>query len=313
MIVSINYQHLFDFNREWNFPLISDSGARSHADYRQKGMLSAIGIAYAVRVSTNFSLGLTFNIWDDGLTRNRWEQHTFQESTGNDNGQAFMEESHYIDRYSLRGYNANLGFLWHINDRLTIGGVLKTPFKADVEHEYGIEASIRYPESPDAYSETSYSVAEEADLEMPISYGIGFAYRFSDMLTVSLDVYRTEWDNFVFTDSKGNSSSLITAGPADEVEPTHQVRMGAEYLFISPKYRIPIRAGLFYDPAPAQVYPDDFLGITIGAGIGMGPFVFDMACQYRFGEDAGTSVLKNWGFSQDVEEVMVYSSVIVRF
>jgi len=212
MIVSINYQHLFDFNREWNFPLISDSGARSHADYRQKGMLSAIGIAYAVRVSTNFSLGLTFNIWDDGLTRNRWEQHTFQESTGNDNGQAFMEESHYIDRYSLRGYNANLGFLWHINDRLTIGGVLKTPFKADVEHEYGIEASIRYPESPDAYSETSYSVAEEADLEMPISYGIGFAYRFSDMLTVSLDVYRTEWDNFVFTDSKGNSSSLITAG-----------------------------------------------------------------------------------------------------
>jgi len=49
------------------------------------------------------------------------------------------------------------------------------------------------------------------------------------------------------------------------------------------------------------------------AGIGMGPFVFDMACQYRFGEEAGTSVLKNWGFSQDVAEFMVYSSVIVRF
>jgi len=97
------------------------------------------------------------------------------------------------------------------------------------------------------------------------------------------------------------------------IDPTHQVRMGAEYLFITPNYVIPLRGGIFYDPAPAEGSPDDFYGLSLGSGIAKGRFIFDIAYQYRFGNDVGTSIMKNLNFSQDVDEHTIYSSVIIHF
>jgi len=150
---------------------------------------------------------------------------------------------------------------------------------------------------------------------MPMSYGIGLAYRFSDQFTASLDIYRTEWGDFILTDSKGNDTSPITGQPTSEsdIGPTHQVRIGGEYLFIKPKHVIPLRGGAFYDPAPAEGSPDDYFGFSLGSGIAYGRFVFDIAYQYRFGNNVGTSILKNLDFSQDVEERTIYSSVIIHF
>jgi len=89
--------------------------------------------------------------------------------------------------------------------------------------------------------------------------------------------------------------------------------MGAEYLFVKPKYAIPVRCGLFYDPAPARGSPDDFFDFSIGSGIAIGRFVFDMAYQYRFGNNVGASMLGKWAFSQHVAEHTVYSSLIIHF
>ena len=89
--------------------------------------------------------------------------------------------------------------------------------------------------------------------------------------------------------------------------------MGIEYLLITTKYVIPLRAGIFFDPAPAEGRPDDFYGLSIGSGIAKGRFVFDIAYQYRFGNNVGTSILQDLDFSQDVKEHTVYSSVIFHF
>ena len=150
---------------------------------------------------------------------------------------------------------------------------------------------------------------------MPKSYGIGLAYRFSDNLTASLDLYRTEWDDFELKDSEGNKTSPISGKPSSEsdVDPTYQVRMGAEYLFIQPKYVIPLRGGLFYDPAPAEGSPDDYYGFSVGSGISIGRFIFDIAYQYRFGNNVGESILPDRDLSQDVKEHTVYSSIIIHF
>jgi len=148
-----------------------------------------------------------------------------------------------------------------------------------------------------------------------MSYGIGLAYRFSDQLTVSADVYRTEWDDFILKDSQGNKTSPISGRPESEsdVDPTYQVRMGGEYLFIMPKYVIPLRGGMFYDPAPAEGSPDDFFGLSVGSGVAVNPFAFDIAYQYRFGRDVGEHILEGFDFSQDVDEHTVYASVIFYF
>ena len=51
MIVSINYQNLYDLTREWNFPLNTSEGALNvsqRIDYENQGTLSAYGLLRSV-------------------------------------------------------------------------------------------------------------------------------------------------------------------------------------------------------------------------------------------------------------------------
>jgi long-subunit fatty acid transport protein len=318
MIVSVNYQNLYDFNREWNFPLIQESDrlkTGQNVAFKQEGSLSALGLAYCMQITPTFSFGFTLNFWEDGIYENKWEQTTRQTGSGTFVGNPFTFESLSHDQYSFSGFNVNLGALWNVSSRVTLGAVLKTPFKADLRHESAFSYSIDFPEYPSANSSASSAYIEDEHLDMPMSYGIGVSYRFSDRFTASADLYRTEWDDFVLTDAEGNETSPITGRPVGEsnISPTHQIRIGAEYLFIKPEYVIPIRGGIFYDPAPAEGSPDNYFGFSLGGGIAYGRFIFDIAYQYRFGHDVGTSMLRSMGFSQDVSEHTVYSSIIVHF
>ncbi len=126
-----------------------------------------------------------------------------------------------------------------------------------------------------------------------------------------------EWQDYILKDSVGDKTSPITGLPSSDsnIKPTHQVRIGAEYLFIISDWRtvIPMRAGAFYDPSPSDESPDDYYGLSIGTGIAMGEFILDFAYVYRFGKDVGSSIVQEYDFSQDVHEHMVYSSLIVHF
>jgi long-subunit fatty acid transport protein len=150
---------------------------------------------------------------------------------------------------------------------------------------------------------------------MPMSYGIGLSYRFSDTLTVSADVHRTHWDQFTHTSSEGDETSPISGLPKDDsdIDATHQFRLGAEYLVIKPKYVVPVRWGFFYDPAPAEGGNDDFFGLTAGSGIGFHRFSWDFAYQYRFGRNTGSSILKGLEFAEDQQDHTLFTSVIFYF
>jgi len=317
MVVSLNYQNLYDFTRKWNFS-ITGNDAENHLDFQSEGNLSALGLAYCVQATPRLSLGVTFNFWEDSIADNEWETKQSQWGSGTDpaSGNKFIEEFQSVDKYSFSGFNLNLGMMWNVNSRLTVGAVLKTPFEADLTHEHTSRKYTQFPDLPSRNDrEDKNQVTENATMDMPVSYGVGVAYRFSDAFSASLDVYRTEWGDLKLTDSDGSEICPVTAEPFGEsdVDPTHQVRIGAEYILIKPRYAVPIRAGIFYDPAPARGSPDDFYGFSIGSGIGLKRFVFDIAYQYRFGDDVGSSVMREWGFSQDVEEHTVYSSVIIHF
>lgn len=318
MIVSLNYQNLYDFRRKWRFPLRQQSPALSldrHIDYSQNGNLSAIGLAYCLQVTPRVSAGITLNIWEDWFGQNRWEQKTREQGSGRFVGNDFVFESRSRDDYRFSGFNANLGMLWNITDQVTLGAVLKTPFTADLRHHSRFSSSIHFPGFPAADSTISTSFTEPERLQMPMSYGIGLAYRFSDQFTVAGDIYRTEWQDFELKDSHGNKTSPITGRVSSDsdIDPTHQVRFGAEYLLMYPTYVIPLRAGVFYDPAPAEGSPDKYYGFSLGTGLARGRFVFDIAYQYRFGRDVGESILQNLDFSQDIDEHTVYASMIVHF
>jgi long-subunit fatty acid transport protein len=318
MVVSLNHQYLFDFSREWNFPLFQSSAGLSinqSVDFDQKGDLSALGIAYAIQLTPRLSFGFTLNMWDDWFGGNEWKQTISQRGTGTFVGSPFIFHSASHDRFTFSGFNANLGLLWFITPKLTLGAVLKTPFTADVERESTFSSAIRFPTVAGADTVISSATSEDLELDMPMVSGIGLAYRFSDQLTVSADITRTEWDDFLFEDSLGNEFSPISGLPKDEsdIDPTHQFRIGAEFLFIQQHYVIPLRGGFFYDPAPAEGSPDDFFGISLGSGFARGRFVFDLAYQYRFGSNVGSSILQDLDFSQDVDEHSIFASIIVHF
>jgi len=211
--------------------------------------------------------------------------------------------------------NANFGMLLHLNRNLNVGAVLKTPFEADIKHTYTLDGTITFPDLDGFDTVVSDYYSESGKLTMPLSYGIGIAYRFSDAFTLSFDMFRTEWDMYIYTDADGDKFSPITGKPKSEsdVDPTNQLRMGAEYLIITDNLVVPIRGGIFMDPAPSQGRPDDYYGVSFGSGITKGRFALDAAYQYRFGRDVGASGKEEWDFSQDVDEHTIYISMIIYF
>nr|WP_319494215.1 outer membrane protein transport protein [uncultured Desulfobacter sp.] len=324
MVVSINYQQLYDFTRKVSYQYeyktvgyysgtsipFGDIYYDTLGSYRQSGSLSAVGIAYGFEIiPRHLSVGITVNIWDDNLTENSWEQTQTGSSVGSYLG-FILDEYNYMTRHNFffKGLNYNLGLLWRSKDKkFSLGAVYKSPFTADLKHEFKGQNT--------GYEDTHMSMEE--NLEMPMSYGIGAAYRFSDRFTLSADVYRTHWEQFILKQEDGTKTSAVTAKPEEQsdVDPTCQVRLGAEYLLINRNkhYVIPLRMGLFYDPSPADNNPDDYYGISIGTGFAKEKFVFDIAAQYRFGRDVGSSVFPDYSFSQDVDEFRVYSSIILHW
>lgn len=319
MVVAVNYQRLYDFElhlayrfvetQPLNAPFVSLT-TTSDRVYTQDGYLGALGLAWAVQATPRLSFGLTLNVWTEGLGwNNGWKEtyraHDVDVFTDTFGGTTtVVTNPHIEDQYSgFEGVNANLGVLWNLLPSLTLGAVVKLPFTADVEHR-------------ETRADLGTVRTETAEIDMPLSYGIGVAWRASDAFSVDLDVYRTRWSDYVFTDGKGVRFNPVTGNFDDQsdVEDTTQVRLGMEYLIIRPdsKLIVPLRAGLFYDPEPAEGKVKDFYGVSVGSGVGYGRFIFDVAYQVRWGDDVDSANLIG-ASKADIRQHLVLCSFILHF
>ncbi|MDM8540550.1 hypothetical protein QUF90_05630 [Desulfococcaceae bacterium HSG9] len=248
MIVSLNYQRLYDFTRKLSYKFnaqptdiegnpIPNFYTFDDINQQQSGSLSAIGLAYGFEIIPRIlSFGFTWNIWDDDLCNNKWEQK-YGGSTVVKMGDISVGGYSYSTRhkFTFDGHNFNLGVLWRSRDsKLSLGAVFKSQFTADLKHEFHGEQTGYEPND----------IITDDKIKMPMSYGMGIAYRFSDSFTVAGDIYRTHWEDFIIEEDGGIERSAVTAKPIDEsdVDPTVQLRIGAEYLFIdkTADYVIPL-------------------------------------------------------------------------
>lgn len=311
MVISLTYQQLYDMNRKWRFTLDKPlTGMTDNWTFRQTGDLSALGVSYCIQLLPELSLGVTLNLWDDDITPNKWEKKYSAISAA---GGMSLFRFNSEERHSFSGLNANIGVLWYISYKLSLGAVLKTPFRADVTYR-SRETQIYESEPEDMIISMPEKIRNDK-LQMPMSYGIGLVYKFSDHFFMSADVYRTEWNDFIYQEEDGTERSPLTGKLINDsdISPTHQIRLGAEYRIMNKKkgYIIPLRAGVFYDPAPNEGNPDDFYGFSLGSGFTLNDrFSADIAYQYRLGNDAGKYMLENLGFSEDADEHKIYFSVI---
>jgi len=311
MAFSMSYQNLYDMTREWDFwdnqQIMQGVDQSDHWNYRQKGGLNAVSLAYGVQVNTQLTLGFTLNFWDNSLSENKWEQTYLNKGKLIHPGGVDTWVDRQTESYTFKGKNVNLGFMYRFNSRWYMGGVLKTPFSADIDYQKNgvyTDASGSYPEDP---------IHKSYDLDMPLSYGLGLMVHPTDRFRLSLDTYCTRWDKFIQTDENGDERFPLTNDLMDtiDISPTYQFRVGIEYLWAYKDYIIPVRSGIFYDPAPSHVNPDDFWGITFGTGVTKNHcYSIDIAYQYRYGNEIQTVDLGHLGFSQDVHEHSLYLSVI---
>jgi len=309
--ISMNYQHLFAFQRNWDFSYQQLSPNDSIYRVNQKGQLSAIGFAVCFQLIPELAFGLTLNFWEDWLGQNGWEQSVYEKgSLYLKEGTIIPYEASIYSKYNFQGMNINLGLLWDITDNFNLGVVVKTPFSADLDH-----TTIFHSIEPTLHQSPPLNTSEK--LDMPMSYGIGVTYRFSDQLTIATDFYTTNWQDLILTNANGDRFSFIN-GKKEElsnVKPTHHFRLGLEYLMFNKNLKniIPIRGGIFYDPMPADGHPDNYYGLSLGTGFAKGKYVFDIACQYRYGNKVGQDKLERFEFSQDVTEIRGYGSLIYYF
>jgi long-subunit fatty acid transport protein len=316
MIVSLNYQRLFEMNKELDLKYTWSIGPDKLYDnirFRQEGFLYALSPAYAVQVTPYFSLGATLNFWGDYLGDDGWVITYRSFGTGILAGEPVEMTVHSKQTTSFEGINANFGFLWSFSPKFTLGGVFKTPFDADMRRETRYYQSQNEPTLHN-FSDSLSTTTEDLTMKMPMSYGLGLAYRHSDSLTIALDVYRTDWSEFIIVDESGNELNPIDGRPIREgaLEDTTQIRIGAEYLFIREKSVIPLRVGLFYDPEPATESLDDFYGFSIGSGYSRGRIAFDASYQYRFGRNI-TGDLPTVTDSADISQHTLMTSLIYYF
>lgn len=371
MIVSLNYQTLYDFNKERRYDYIYhdvttstnetssfiinseiETEAPRNTILETTGYLKALSPAIALQITPEISIGFTFNYFSPSLgckwetkysdylngTKTTTSSRTTKPPLAPSTTETIREYAisrtvYYHDEFEFKSsanpldiFNKeasyNIGFLWSINQYLTLGGVYKAPFTAKVTYKEGYsyeqETENTADSSDTSYTSTPYEVIadEEQEMEMPASYGLGLAWRFSDLFSMDLDVYRTDWQNFLLRQAGGREISLITGQEISEsdTEPTHQVRLGVEYLFmIKYKYIVPLRGGVFYDPEPTEGKPEAFYGFSLGSGITVGSFVFDTAYQYRWGNGVRNVRLGQEEVFQDVRQHTAYASLIYHF
>jgi photosystem II stability/assembly factor-like uncharacterized protein/long-subunit fatty acid transport protein len=320
MVVSLNYQRLFDFKREFAHQLnFTEAGLDliQNKQFKQDGSVGALGVAGAIEITPTFSLGATFNIWTDQLCwRNGWDETFAENSMGTIGGVTASSDTYIKDEYSqFRGLNANIGLLWNVIPSLTIGAVFKTPFTASVQHKFEFQQTQTLGPPVNTVTTNQQIITEGVDLDMPLSYGFGLAWRISDYLTIDADIYRTQWSDYMLEDGRGNKFSPITGLPKNlsDVDDTTQIRIGAEYLFIFPNRQlvVPLRAGAFYDPEPAQGGVKDFYGIAIGSGLAYKRLIFDMAYNFRWGNDVDTGNLITTS-TANVRQHSILASLIIH-
>jgi long-subunit fatty acid transport protein len=269
--VQVSYQRTFAFFAGEREVVQVDLPARRLTG---SGGFDVISVGSGLQVLRNLRFGATLNRWINGFDqeKERLQRRRSQQET----------------EFGLTGWNLNLGVLWSPIDSLNLGAVAKTPFRGKVELVRRRTDFISTPEGQPEQESTNFARSEGVELDFPGAVGAGLSWRPTSPLTLCLDYTRTFWSDARVYDYY----TLPQAGPpvvfpelpfpllyAEQVD-TEQFRVGAEYVFLIGKVRLPVRAGYLSD---RQFFRDAtgsaprFDGVAVGVGIAFGQVLLDAA------------------------------------
>jgi long-chain fatty acid transport protein len=269
-----------------------------------EGGFDVLAIGTGMQVARNLRAGITLNRWFNGY-------HQTRARTGS------RRQRQELD-YDLSGWNVNLGLMWTPQESLNLGIVGKTPFTGSLRLRRDRTDFFPTSNVPELVT-TNSAERDDVRLEFPAALGVGASWRPRSPLTLSVDYTRTFWSkgrirNF-FTVPQTPASPPDSRAPDPDVFPvlpyptlvdpgqkdTEQLRIGGEYVLIGSRVKWPVRAGYFSDRQYFRSGTGSaprFNGVTVGAGILAGPFLFDVAYVHEYGGYADTGEPQGRAFTK---------------
>jgi hypothetical protein len=296
--LQLSFQRVFSFQGDRTVRR-TDQGLTSAG----RGGFDVLALGTGFRVVRSVRVGATVNRWVNGYHQDRGRT-----AVRGDTLQTFD--------FRLEGWNFNGGIIWSPLESLNLGVVAKTTMKGTGILDRKRTDVIPLPPTTVITTNAQNSTVLRANctdctdkdrtaaatphrdpvaLSIPGAVGVGISWRPWSVLTASLDFTRTFW-------SKGRIHKFFTlartepeqANPFADVFPelryptlddpkqsdTEQLRVGAEYVVLARRVKLPLRVGFFTDKQyflDDQGRPPRFHGFTAGVGLAAGPFLIDFA------------------------------------
>ena len=353
--VQLSYQRALSFDGDRHLtqygPLRDDEGNEIGTQLIRidegvsDGGFDVIALGTGLRLSRHVRAGFTVNRWVNGYKQSL-ERNIYNLPTTN-----IRPRRNFDIDFQPSGWSFNMGLIVSPIDTVNIAAVYKTPFTSSVSLSRGRQDYYGTPQSISEVTTNAWS-SDSVRLEFPSSFGFGVSWRPRDTLTLSADYTRSNWssgrihDWFAVaatlpSDDDGNPAQPPAPVFFDELQyPTlnfvpdpdnpsnpalraaqqdaEQIRAGAEWVLITGRLKIPLRAGYFNDRqiAPAPGGPDAvrFNGLTAGTGLILGAMQLDLAWVYEFGEyfvatETSDQAPRRYALTTN----RVYASIIYRF
>ncbi|MDA1043720.1 MAG: hypothetical protein O3C57_00700 [Verrucomicrobia bacterium] len=223
----------------------------------------------------------------------------------------------------LEGYNGTFGFLWMPTRRASVGAAIDLPWTATatqkkITRNHVISTDARTGRVVDDTNIVDTSV-KDVEFRFPLYWAVGFLWRWTQMFYSTIDISQTQWSDFAFQAEGEAKINPLDGTPhsQNKLDDTWAFKTGMEYLFVTQRTEIPMRAGFAYEERPALDQPDVFYSVSAGTGVSIGQepnrvFV-DLAYIYTWAKNVRGIVPGQNSLASDVAEHQGYLSVIKHF
>ncbi|NQU06233.1 MAG: outer membrane protein transport protein [Calditrichaeota bacterium] len=208
------------------------------------------------------------------------------------------------------GFGYNLGVLVSSPDNpLSIGMSFTSPVNIPIEGT--VTQTLYLPRIAGGGTVVAEPDAE-ADLPLPMDFGVGLAYDFSPQLTIAADVVWTKWEDMdvlqikLFGDGLADTDGDGVIDPADDTElilnweDTFRFNVGMNYKFLQVE-GLETRIGYYFDPTPIPtetIRPSitdvaDKHNVSFGAAYSVNKFIFEAYWEHLFTGDRTAEATDN--------------------
>ena len=264
-------------------PLGGTASSQLNQSIRQQGQIDVYSFAAAYEVSQRILLGFSVNQW-----RGVWSLASASSNT-TEGATTYVD---FAQGNQLAGTNWNLGLLWRW-PTWSLGLVRRTAFHADYTYTAAFSSNVGTPGAVQTYAPPS-----TVGLHWPGTTGIGLAMRPAEFWLVAVDLVTTPWSQAQYMTPRAdlNGVNFFTVSRSGGNPDATQFHLGVERVFLSEAGNIvPLRLGFSREPQPdvdrstGQQRVID--GVSLGTGLKRGPYTFDLAYRYGWGERQASQFL----------------------